>query len=159
MAVRVDVQVESRGAPVPSAGALREWALVAVGERRESGELTVRVVDEPEGAELNRTWRHGRGATNVLSFPCEPPPRPAGEPGMEVPLGDVVICAPVVIREAGEQGKDPRAHFAHMVVHGVLHLLGHDHDDAASAACMESLERALLAALGFADPYEVAEPP
>jgi probable rRNA maturation factor len=110
--------------------------------------LTVRIVGRAEGARLNRRWRGKPGATNVLSFP-----------GMELPgngpdlLGDIVICAPVVDGEAQTQGKSRAAHWAHMVVHGVLHLLGYDHESQAQAAVMESLEVKLLARLGVDNPY------
>ena len=111
------------------------------------GELCVRLVDEAESATLNEQYRHKRGPTNVLSFPAE----------LEVPdarfWGDVVVCVPLVHREAAEQGKTASAHFAHLVVHGVLHLLGYDHQSAAEADQMESLERGILDRFGVADPY------
>jgi len=110
--------------------------------------LTVRVVDENEIADLNQRYRMKAGPTNVLSFPFEDPP------GVESDeLGDVIICAPVVQREAEEQGKSEAAHWAHMVVHGVLHLCGYDHVDDAEAEIMESRETAILTGLGFPAPY------
>jgi len=112
----------------------------------------VRIVDEPEMRELNARYRHKDYPTNVLSFPAELPP------GVDVPLlGDIVICAPVVNREATEQHKAPRAHWAHMLVHGTLHLLGHDHERERDAAVMEALERRILAGLKFPDPYQEHE--
>jgi probable rRNA maturation factor len=126
---------------VPSAARLRRWAGAALGRRR--GELTLRIVGPAESRTLNRRFRGKDQPTNVLSFPY-------GEPGV---LGDIVICAAVVNREAREQGKRAPAHWAHMVVHGVLHLLGFDHIRPADARVMEGRERAILARLSFPDPY------
>jgi len=151
VSVTVDVQIASTSPGVPDAARIARWARTAAGER--DAELTLRVVDAEEGAALNESFRRGAGATNVLSFPFEAPE--ATDPPL---LGDVVICAPVVAREAGEQGKTPEAHFAHMVVHGVLHLLGHAHDRDADAERMEALEREVLAGLGFGDPYAERAP-
>ena len=139
---RVEVQVAVRPAPDPSA--VVEWATAAL--EGDAQHLCVRFVDRSEGAGLNRRFR-GRGdATNVLSFPAD-------EAGL---LGDIAICLPVVAEEAREQGKSLDAHCAHMVVHGVLHLRGMDHDDDARAARMEAREAALLGTLGFSDPYAQA---
>jgi len=149
VSVRVSVQYAAPRRGVPAARSLRRWAEAALGSApRARGEVTVRVVDEAEGRALNRAWRGKDRATNVLSFPYDPPPGVR-----DAPLGDIVICAPVVAREARAQGKDPRAHWAHMVVHGVLHLLGHDHRTEDEACVMEGLERRILARLGFPDPY------
>ena len=142
--ITVQRRVPAAGVPVP--GTLRAWALAALPDAN-PGELTIRVVDEKESAALNGRFRHKHYPTNVLSFPYE------SEGVAEPVLGDLVICAPVVMREACEQGKDPRAHWAHMVVHGVLHLLGHDHEKEAEAELMEQKEREILARLGFPDPY------
>ena len=136
---------------VPSAASFRAWAEAALrgAKRRKATELSIRIVDTDEGRTLNREYRHRDYATNVLSFPVELPP------GVTLPLiGDLAICAPVVAREAKEQGKNPRNHWAHMTVHGVLHLLGYDHIDDAEAEAMEALETRILAGLGIADPYE-----
>ncbi|BDU20458.1 endoribonuclease YbeY [Dyella sp. GSA-30] len=135
---------------VPSAASFREWvnAALAGAKRRRQAELSIRIVDAAEGRELNRDYRGKDYATNVLSFPAELPP------GVQLPLiGDLAICAPVVAREAVEQGKPPRHHWAHMTVHGVLHLLGYDHMVDAEAEAMEALETRILAKLGIADPY------
>ena len=113
-------------------------------------ELCVRIVDEPEMCELNSQYRQRTGSTNVLSFPAEMIP---AIPGCR--LGDLVICAPVVVQQASEQQKSTTAHWAHMVVHGVLHLLGYDHIDAEDAAQMEQCEILILKQLGFSNPYEV----
>lgn len=146
--MEVDVQLAS-AAESPAAARLEAWARQALAGRRAAAQLTVRVVDEAEMTALNGTYRHKAGPTNVLSFAAEPIPGVADDL-----LGDVVICAPVVAREAGEQGKEPAAHWAHMVVHGVLHLLGHDHVAAADAAEMEAEEVRILGELGYKDPYE-----
>jgi probable rRNA maturation factor len=148
MSATPSISVQRRVPPegVPAPATLRAWALAAL-EGATPGEITIRVVDEAESAELNGKFRRKPHPTNVLSFPYE-----AEAPTAPV-LGDLVICAEVVAREAGEQGKDPRAHWAHMVVHGVLHLLGHDHQEEAQAQVMESKEREILARLGFPDPY------
>lgn len=142
--INVQRRVTAAGIPAPST--LRTWALAAL-EGATPGEITIRVVAEEESAALNGKFRHKPYATNVLSFPYE------AEALSEPVLGDLVICAPVVAREATEQNKDPHAHWAHMVVHGVLHLLGHDHIQEDEAERMEAKERQILARLGFPDPY------
>lgn len=126
---------------MPSPARLRAWVRAALGGER--GELTVRIVGRPESRALNRRFRGQDKPTNVLSFPY-------GEAGV---LGDLVVCAPVVRAEARAQGKTAAAHWAHMVVHGVLHLRGFDHIRPAQARVMESRERAILARLSFPDPY------
>jgi probable rRNA maturation factor len=150
-AVVVTVQNASRSAAVPMPADVRRWARAALADGVR-GELTVRIVDEGESAELNSRYRGKKGATNVLSFPHESPPAAGGE---LLPFGDVVICADVVEREAREQGKALAAHWAHMVVHGTLHLQGYDHEQRRGAAAMEAHERTLLAKLGFPDPYTI----
>jgi probable rRNA maturation factor len=128
----------------PGPASLRRWAKLAAGDRR--GELGIRVVGSRESRLLNERWRGRPKPTNVLSFPAS---RELG--GRQI--GDLVVCAPVVAREAREQGKPLASHWAHMIVHGTLHLLGFDHERAADAKRMESRERALLARIGIADPY------
>jgi probable rRNA maturation factor len=154
MSVELDYQlaVES-GEPgadvVPGEPQVRAWVETVLAGRRDHAELTVRIVGAEESAELNGTYRKKQGPTNVLSFPFEVPP------GLELSLlGDIVVCAPVVAREAAEQGKPAEAHWAHMVVHGTLHLLGYDHIEPGEAQVMESLETAILADLGYPNPYE-----
>ncbi|WP_266181043.1 rRNA maturation RNase YbeY [Dyella humicola] len=137
------------GVPAPSS--FRRWTEAALrgAKRRKATELSIRIVDTDEGRTLNREYRGRDYATNVLSFPVELPP------GVTLPLiGDMAICAPVVAREAAEQGKAARDHWAHMTVHGVLHLLGYDHIEDAEAEAMEALETRILAGLGIANPYE-----
>ena len=144
----VAIQFATARAGRPAPATLRRWALAVLARTGREGAVTLRVVDAEEGAGLNRAWRGKRAPTNVLSFPLETPP---GAP--EPQLGDVVICAPVVEREAIAQHKPPAAHWAHMVVHGLLHLAGHDHQTAREAAAMERLEIDLLAQLGYPNPY------
>ncbi|MFE8072137.1 rRNA maturation RNase YbeY [Marinobacteraceae bacterium S3BR75-40.1] len=150
--VNVDLQQASQtSAPFPDEEAFQRWAALGyLGE--EPTEVTIRIVDPEESARLNRDYRGKDYPTNVLSFPFEAPP------GVPVALlGDLVICADVVLREAGEQHKTPIAHWAHMVIHGMLHLQGYDHIDPAEAEAMEALERDQLAQLGFPDPYQIEE--
>ena len=150
-ALVVTVQNAVADERLPSAQRLRAWVRRAL-DSRARGELTVRVVSAEESAALNTRYRGKRGATNVLSFPAEVPPGARDE---LLPFGDLVICAEVVEQEAREQGKPLEAHWAHMVIHGALHLQGYDHETAAEADVMEARERELLAALGFPDPYSV----
>jgi probable rRNA maturation factor len=164
-ALRVDLQYAARRPWVPSDAALRRWARAAYAlassrsSRRGSGALQgarlgVRVVGPGEGRRLNRQFRGRDKATNVLSFPSSPEER--RELNL---LGDLVICAPVVDREAREQGKERAAHWAHMVVHGVLHLLGYDHQDPREARRMERVEVEILAGFGYQNPYLVTTSP
>ncbi|ACO77144.1 putative metalloprotease [Azotobacter vinelandii CA] len=147
--LELDLQVASVR-PLPAEDDFRRWCELALRQRSADSELTIRLVDEEEGRELNRTWRHKDYPTNVLSFPAEVP-----EGLLDIPLlGDLVICVPVVEREAAEQDKAADAHWAHLVIHGCLHLLGYDHIEDAEAEEMESLERDLLAELGYPDPYD-----
>ena len=135
---------------LPASASFRRWVEAALhgAKRRKPAELAIRIVDTEEGRALNRDYRGKDYATNVLSFPAEWPP------GVRLPLiGDLAICAPVVAREAAEQGKSVRDHWAHLTVHGVLHLLGHDHIEDAEAEAMEALETRILAGLGIANPY------
>jgi probable rRNA maturation factor len=149
----VTVQDAAGLAGTPPKASLRVWARHALGNAAR-GELTVRIVDEAESAALNSRYRGKHGPTNVLSFGADEPLDPPEAAGAELlPLGDLVICAAVVQREARAQGKPAPAHWAHMVVHGVLHLQGYDHETAGEAATMEARERELLAGLGFPDPY------
>jgi probable rRNA maturation factor len=151
-AVTVSVGYAASRKGVPAAASFRQWVEAALrgAKRRKATELSIRIVDSKEGRTLNRDYRGKDYATNVLSFPVELPP------GVNLPLiGDLVICAPVVAREAMEQGKPSRHHWAHMTVHGVLHLIGYDHIDDQEAEQMEALETRILAGLGIDDPYAV----
>lgn len=154
----VDLQSSVRSA-LPAAARFTTWARAAAGARGEGAEVAVRVVGLAEGRRLNLVWRGRDYATNVLSFPVPVgvPPVPGTARRRIRPLGDIVLCAPVVAREAARQGKPPLAHWAHLVVHGCLHLLGHDHERAIDARRMERRERRVLAALGFSDPYAPPE--
>ena len=148
--IELDLQNASHASALPSFEDFHLWCTLALRERSADSELTLRLVDEPEGRELNHTWRHKDYATNVLSFPADVP-----DGLLDIPLlGDLVICVPVVEREAAEQGKTLSAHWAHLVIHGCLHLLGYDHIEEAEAQEMEQLERQLLAELGHPDPYQ-----
>lgn len=148
--LRVVVQNVSALTTTPSARKLGAWVERCLGHEA-SGELAIRIVDEPESAELNHRYRGKQGATNVLSFAGTEPSADLGAD--EHLLGDLVVCAPVVAREAAAQGKPIDAHWAHIVLHGVLHLLGYDHASDAEAEVMEAREKELLAMLGFGDPY------
>jgi probable rRNA maturation factor len=147
--LELDLQVATLAADLPSVAQFRAWCEIALRQRAADSELTIRLVDEAEGLELNHTYRQRDYATNVLSFPADVP-----DGLLDIPLlGDLVICVPVVEREALEQEKTPEAHWAHLVIHGCLHLLGYDHIDDDEAEEMEALERTLLAELGHPDPY------
>lgn len=145
----LDVQNASTSNSVPSRSSLQSWVSAAIGDRIDSAELCIRVVDEAEMTALNEKYRRKRGATNVLAFPQHA----VAEIACNL-LGDIVICAPVVERETRQQGTSNTAHWAHMVVHGVLHLLGYDHEQQDAAQRMEQLEIEILTALKFPPPYE-----
>lgn len=150
--VHIDLINNSNSKQLPGLSDLELWATAAVGQQREEAEISLLIVDEAEGAELNQQWRNKNGPTNVLSFPSDLP----AELGLPL-LGDLVICAPVVAKEALEQKKSLSSHWAHMVVHGTLHLLGFDHIDDDQAEEMESLETDILARIGYPDPYQDRE--
>lgn len=146
--VHVNYAVARRG--IPSAASFRHWVATTLthARHRKPSELSIRIAGAREGRSLNRHYRGRDYATNVLSFPAELPE------GVRSPLlGDIVICAMVVAREAREQHKPLRDHYAHLTVHGVLHLLGFDHASEPQARRMEALETAILAALDIPDPY------
>ncbi len=150
MSLAIDVQFGTRRPWVPSAARLCRWARAAYGARATAAELSLRIVTPAESRRLNRDYRGKDRPTNVLSFPAEVPARLRPRP-----LGDLVVCASVVAREAREQRKSLPAHWAHMIVHGTLHLLGADHIDPADAVAMERRERRILGRLGIPDPYLV----
>lgn len=144
----IDVQLASQLEQLPEQEKIELWVSTALQDSGSESEICVRVVDEKECAELNQTWRNTSGPTNVLSFPADASPEI--QPRL---LGDVIICAPVVLAEAGEQGKKVEDHWAHMVIHGTLHLLGYDHINEKDAEKMEELESRLLATLKIENPY------
>ena len=154
--IRLDVAV-SYAAPragLPAAVSFRKWVAAALAGRIREADLAVRIVGSKEGRALNRHYRGKDNATNVLSFPADVAAGVKLPKGVKLPLlGDLVLCAPVIAREAKEQKKPLAAHYAHLTVHGALHLLGWDHQDAREADCMEQLEREILAGLGIDDPY------
>lgn len=151
----IDLQLAIEAADIPGVDEFTRWADAALTEagHAEPVEITVRVVDADESRSLNHEYRDKDKPTNVLSFPSEIPDFVREQ--LEVlPLGDLVICAPVMAQEAAEQGKAVRDHWAHLTVHGVLHLLGFDHLEDEEAEAMEAMEIRTLAALGIATPYE-----
>lgn len=139
--ITIQVATDKNRAPKPVL--LRKWAKLALQTQTQKSTITIRIVDREEMKQLNETYRHKQGTTNVLSFPYD-------LPGM---LGDIVICADVVNQEAEEQQKSQEAHWAHMVIHGVCHLLGYDHETDDEAEIMEALEINMMNTLGFANPY------
>lgn len=155
MSAIVDLQQAYEGEPeiiaaIPSLSDIQRWAdAVLTTEALSEQEFTVRFVDEEESQALNHEYRGKNKPTNVLSFPFEAPP------GIDINLlGDLVICAPVIAREATEQSKSTLSHYAHMTVHGLLHLLGYDHIENDEAEAMEAKEIAILSTLGIDDPYQ-----
>jgi len=141
----MDVQYASELASLPTITQFKRWARNTI---RVDSNITLRIVDEAEGRELNKTYRQKDYATNVLTFPL------AEEPFI---MADIVICAPVVVKEAKAQGKTLEAHFAHLTAHGILHAHGYDHEIAEQAELMESVETQILTKLGYPDPYADSE--
>lgn len=154
----IEIQQELVQDDIPPEEILIGAAKAALDHPEDSAAVCIRIVDEAEGRALNYRWRGKDYATNVLSFPAEPPP---GLPADQVPavLGDLVLCAPVIAREAALQHKPQANHWVHLVVHGVLHLRGLDHVHADHAARMERLECEILAGLGVPDPYQETDSP
>jgi probable rRNA maturation factor len=146
--IELEVQRATTWEPLPSDEQFGLWVRTAL-QGRSSAELAIRIVDREESRRLNRQYRGKDAPTNVLSFPADLP----GEIGLNL-LGDILICAPQVAEEALAQGKSEHAHWAHLTIHGVLHLLGYDHQQAAEAEVMEGIETALLESLGIPNPYE-----
>lgn len=148
MSITLDLQLASEAQNLPSAAQFQQWLDAAILPFQAEAEVTIRVVDKVESQQLNLTYRGKDYPTNVLSFPFQCPP------GVELPLlGDLVICAPVVENEAIEQNKALQAHWAHMVIHGSLHLLGFDHINDDDAEQMEAEEITILQQLGITNPY------
>ena len=149
MNLQLEIQRVVEGEGIPGTMQFQRWVEAVLNGRRKRAELVIRIVDREESRSLNRIYRHQDKPTNVLSFPYDGPPE------VETALlGDLVICAPVVADEALEQEKPLEAHWAHMVVHGVLHLLGFDHINDLQAEEMEDLEAEVLNSLGVSDPYQ-----
>lgn len=147
--VDLELQIAVEGFELPSTQEMELWVKTALRDSMEQAELTIRIVDVAESQMLNSTYRGKDKPTNVLSFPFEAPP------GIELPLlGDLVVCAAVVKQEAIDQNKPLNAHWAHMVVHGCLHLLGYDHIEDIEAEEMESIETQLIESLGYNNPYQ-----
>jgi probable rRNA maturation factor len=146
--LELELQIATQQDNIPSKESLIVWSKSALRDERRQAEMVIRLVDEDEIQGLNRQYRGKDNPTNVLSFPSNLPEIVDSDL-----LGDLVICVPVVVRESQEQGKPPEAHWAHMVVHGVLHLLGYDHQDEEDAQTMEQLETDVMVTLGFQDPY------
>ena len=153
MSTTVDLQIACDAPNLPTEADFFRWVETVLQQQKSAGEICIRLVTHEESRELNRDYRGKDAPTNVLSFPFEVPP---GIPFTL--LGDLVICAEVVAQEAKEQHKALQDHWAHMVVHGALHLLGFDHINDDEAEEMEALERALLARLDIADPYAFRGP-
>lgn len=148
MTIELELQIASRAKTLPHPAQFREWISAALWARLETAELTIRIVDEEESMQLNEQYRNKTGPTNVLSFPYEPMPGIAS-----CFLGDIVICAPLVEIESNNKNKPLLSHWAHLVVHGALHLLGYDHELEEEAIEMQTLETEILTQLGFQPPY------
>lgn len=147
-ALTIELQRVSQADNIPSESDFYRWVSAALVDRRDNAEVVIRVVDETESAQLNKTYRNKSGATNVLSFPFEAPDHVK----LEL-LGDLVLCAPVIAKESVQQHKTAESHWAHITVHGVLHLLGYDHLASDQAEVMEALETEILTAMGYRAPY------
>ncbi len=148
--IKLHLQINTQHPIVPTKKQFQQWLnLIAISENIDS-QLTLRIVDIDEMQQLNKTFRHKDKPTNVLSFPYDPFP---GETNKQL-LGDLIICAPIVASEAIEQQKTELAHWAHLTLHGTLHLLGYDHEIVAEAEIMEAKEIAFLKQLSYANPYE-----
>jgi probable rRNA maturation factor len=149
MTVTVDIQLASAAKSIPALADMERWVNAAVNDSLDTAEVSIRIVDEDEITALNSTYRKKSASTNVLSFPADLPDE------IDIPLlGDIIICAPVVEREAAEQQKEIGAHWAHMLIHGTLHLLGYDHAQDQEASEMEAKETNILQALDFPPPYQ-----
>jgi probable rRNA maturation factor len=148
----IEMQNLSKADKLPPETDFKRWIEATLHDRKQSAEIVVRLVDEQESADLNQTYRGKAGPTNVLSFPFEAP----AQLDMDL-LGDLVICAPVIEREAIEQHKTAESHWAHMAVHGTLHLLGYDHQTDEQAVEMELLEKEILTGMGYQAPYSDEE--
>jgi probable rRNA maturation factor len=142
--MKINIQIITKEKNIPTSAQFKRWVKAALPDKE--SEVNIRIVDKQEIIDLNQQYRHKKGPTNVLAFPFEAPvPTPF--------LGDIIICAQIANQETKQQHKPKTAHWAHLTIHGVLHLLGYDHDNAKDAKKMENLEIKLLATLGFPNPY------
>ena len=150
MSLNIDIENVSSIGSIPDEKSIIKWAKMALEQKNKNAEICLRIVDIEEGQYLNKEWRNKDSATNVLSFPV-------GETIEHAPnlLGDIVICAPIVEQEAKQQEKDSEAHWAHLIIHGILHLQGYDHMTDDEAAVMEKKEIQILKETGYSNPYEV----
>lgn len=151
----VEIQIVSTSQSLPSREQFNQWVDLAIEPARQGADVVIRIVDKVESAELNQTYREKEGATNVLSFPFEVPDGIPAEALTGDILGDLVICAAIVEQQAKQQEKPRMSHWAHMVIHGCLHLQGYDHVEPEQAVVMENLEIKLLNSIGIDNPYEV----
>jgi probable rRNA maturation factor len=146
--MKINLQIATQEKNIPSESLFKSWVKAALPGKKQKMEITIRLVDIPEITELNKKYRHKKALTNVLAFPFQAPP------GIKISiLGDLVICAPIANKEAIEQKKSTKAHWAHLTIHGVLHLLGYEHSTQKDAKKMEALEIKILKKLGFPNPY------
>ena len=154
----IDLALATDGDGLPTEAEFRRWVGAAIGDRRPAAEVSIRVVSAAEMQGLNQRWRGMDRPTNVLAFPAELPdslPEDLGPPL----LGDIVLCRDRVLEEARDQGKPAVAHWAHLTIHGTLHLIGYDHGNPEDAEVMESIERETLSGLGYPDPYQACGQP
>ena len=145
----LDIQIESQATQLPNRQQFQTWADLVLDNPSVYSSLVIRIIDESEMTEFNQKYRHKQGSTNILSFPFDPPSEIANDY-----LGDLLVCAPVVEREALAQHKKLEHHWAHIIIHGLLHLLGYDHIDDQEAKKMEQLEINLLKKITIKNPYE-----
>ncbi len=163
MSYKIHLQNVSRIKKIPTKNQFKTWIISALNSRINQAEITVRIVDEEESAQLNQQYRQKQGATNILSFPYKQlainkkPTTLIEHQENTCLIGDLVICAPVVMQEATMQHKEVESHWAHLIVHGALHLLGHDHIKEDQATIMENLEIHILHSLGINNPYQFIE--
>ncbi len=148
MTIELELQIATEVKTLPHPAQFREWISVTLSQLLETAEITIRLVDREESAQLNQQFRFKEGPTNVLSFPYEPIPGIVSRC-----IGDVVICAPLVEEESNEYNIPLLAYWAHMVVHGTLHLMGYDHEEENEAREMKALETQIIMSLGFPPPY------
>ena len=148
MTIAIETQYATSSDAVPDSKKIKKWAKIAIAEIRDEAILTIRIVDTKESARLNRSWRGINKSTNVLSFPA------GDNPVMPELLGDIILCTQVINKEAVAQGKQADAHWAHMIIHGILHLAGYDHEKKRDAKMMETIEIDKLASIKFPNHYE-----